>query len=546
VKGEPLRRKKNPSVTELLIKRIRQTEGIEDAVALAEALRQWDPKAAVPLLKELTIRTQEEKLPHLVLRLTQARLDLADPRAFTEYLDWLPRLTPEMLVGFQRPADFMSLMGMSPENPDVVRTAALLFRKDASLWLPLVPRGKRSQDAPGSLGLLESPLLAVAPFRAVVLDELRDRRRGGTFSIPRERSCVETELLDGSTGSHHDSYHAEVPAGGMKGTFRICDFVAWQIALAFSSAPRCELYWPVEKRDDAVKACRAFLEQYGKQLRDRGEIEFPSSARPATAERVRKGLAIFSLEEEGAKTRVVPMKFPTVAVWKTLQDRPIQVERRDGKGGPFMPVREYRQEGQVWQAEEVFKDGAWQRYFGFAGVNRLARVPAADIEFLDRERSWMRAGKGFGARLELDTSTASLESGMVSSYPVKVPVRAAIRLRNSRGLDLKPLALGDAFRLRLHYSPGKVSAKGEFVSAADWAEEWAELPARPDATWPAGTVGSLGPAEEATPATVDLRRFFDLSRPGFYRIILTVPGKDPIAWEEVSQVPFAIFREPSR
>ena len=41
---------------------------------------------------------------------------------------------------------------------------------------------------------------------------------------------------------------------------------------------------------------------------------------------------------------------------------------------------EHDQDGLVWQAEEVWKDGKWVRYYGFVGRHVVAKVPAAEVE----------------------------------------------------------------------------------------------------------------------------------------------------------------------
>ena len=38
------------------------------------------------------------------------------------------------------------------------------------------------------------------------------------------------------------------------------------------------------------------------------------------------------------------------------------------------------QDGVVWQAEEVWQDGKWVRYYGFIGRYVVAKVPAAEVE----------------------------------------------------------------------------------------------------------------------------------------------------------------------
>ena len=79
--------------------------------------------------------------------------------------------------------------------------------------------------------------------------------------------------------------------------------------------------------------------------------------------------------------------FPQMARWKTLDKFPIRY--RGQKEGPT----EYDRAGYIWQAEEVLIDGKWQRYYGFVGNHTIAKVPAEEVEFLqkygdDRNLRW--------------------------------------------------------------------------------------------------------------------------------------------------------------
>ena len=91
-----------------------------------------------------------------------------------------------------------------------------------------------------------------------------------------------------------------------------------------------------------------------------GRMTFPPLDHPATAEDVKKGLAIFTLESEG-KTRLVKLASrPMKARWTTLKETPFSVQRVDPKTKKVETVIAYDQDGLIWQAEEVLKDGKWE------------------------------------------------------------------------------------------------------------------------------------------------------------------------------------------
>src|SRR5262249_15943744 len=127
-----------------------------------------------------------------------------------------------------------------------------------------------------------------------------------------------------------------------------------------------------------------FLEKYGERLgHEYRQMTFPTRRRPATEEEVRTGQAVFALKGE---VRALPWKLPIEANWITLRDESyFEKEQKDGKS---LTRRTYRNRGRVWQAEEVFEDGKWRRYFGFVGSHRIARVPAEEIEFPPPSESW--------------------------------------------------------------------------------------------------------------------------------------------------------------
>lgn len=543
LKAESLRKKTEPSLTDLLCKRARQAEDLDAAMSLARSLSRWDPKAARPVVKELTARARAARRIDLVPYLTKDRLDLSDPDALSEYLEWLPTVPPKELDRM-KPLEFFQPLLVDPDGQAVLRTASLLFGKETSPWLPLCPGGKGKQPEETYPDLLFRPLHVLAPFRTTYLRELEDLRPGGTFRIDGKRESVEAVLQDGSPVSGHRGYDTDVPHGGLKGPFRRCDFLAWRLSAHHDSAPRFELYWPEKKRDEALWASRQFLKQYGHRLHPEGEISFSWLARPATPEQVKKGLAIFSLAQEGSQTRVVTIKLPARAVWTTLKDRPVMEDRFDKKLGRFVPALSYSRQGVVWQAEEVFVDGKWQRYYGFAGVNRLARAPAGDIEFPDTDRRCTRAGSGFEGRLDLETAAADPLSDDVPFFVSGTPLAVTLKVRNRTGFDRMPPPLGDLFRLRLHFTRATISPRGMLVPAAGRPEDCKETPARPGARWPAAGKHALVPAEETTAAVVDLSDWFDVSRPGFYRVELVHSGKAPSS-KETAEVNFAIIA-PSR
>src|SRR5262249_23601734 len=136
------------------------------------------------------------------------------------------------------------------------------------------------------------------------------------------------------------------------------------------------------------------LGQYGERLRPSRELAavnswlighptamtFPPLGRPATAQDVRRGEAIFTLEGEGRARQVGLPAGPMKARWTALKKYPYESQwvAEDGTRGSSTG---YYQDGFVWQAEEAFKEGKWRRYYGFVGPGSPAKVPAEETEF---------------------------------------------------------------------------------------------------------------------------------------------------------------------
>jgi hypothetical protein len=530
---DQFRGKRQPSITELLCKRLEQSRTLYSIIGLAGWLAEWDPGAALPVLAKLKDRIRWMKdWESEYRRIISIRIGLGDKRALDEYADWL-RNAPRSVMEQDFFGDTFRLMWENPDHPGMVTAARALFGENGS-WLPLWPPGDKGRS--GFLrfeSLLETPLLRVDPFRKAVQSALAEKSRAG-FAKADGTGAMEFDWGDGSGSSYPAPVDAGLPMEKLKGDFRVCDYVAWLIARSVETAPRCELYWPEARRQAAVDACVAFLERYGRQLNDtRGSIAFPHRDAPADAEHVRQGKAIFSLAADGTARVVRLPAFPLEARWTTLKE--FFVKNYDFKRSTS--VRSSRtyflQQGNVWQAEEVLKDGKWQRYYGFAGSHCVARVPAEEIEFPApregfmqgvgwvKEHGWIEIPGGMDARLLVPSLPVEPDWDGAPRFAADTPLRLSLAVRNRSGLDRRvpwPLA---GMRLRLWHSPEVVSRKGALEPFAQRETDWAEMPAK-SAPRPNGAAGqSLGPAAESTVATVDLLDMFDFREPGFYRLRLT-------------------------
>jgi hypothetical protein len=529
LKGEPLRGKKKPSVTELMVKRIGQVKDGGEAARLAMKLLEWDAPATKPLLAGVTTRCRESQSWYRYQELIFERALAGDTGGLDDYVKWVRSVTPE-IIGHREAWVYFQLMWNYPNHPGMAEAAEWLFTNNSSPWVPLLRVDKEGRGVCEWGQFLGSPLLAFSGFRKAVLARLLDKSGKGT--VHAERDGLSYDLSGIPSSSEGRTYpDPEVPKEGIRGTFRICDFVAWKIGEEIPGAPRCELYWLQERRDAAVAACAEFLRHYGPHVAGHDDLNLPRLNRLATKEQVRKGDAIFSLEDEG-KVRVVKLpELPMYAHWVTLKDLPYEKHTVDPKTGKERQTLAYQQDGKVYQAEEVFKEGKWQRYFGFVGAHRVARVPAAEIEFPPPESGgwtepleWLRLGDGFDCRLEPTRPKDEVDEDFVPRWPAGSAPVCGLELWNRSGVEREMPDLATGVRPRLYYSPETVSRQGMLVPAAARANAWEELKPLAGATLKMVPHKRLATAERVLACRIDVASWFPVQRGGFYRLVLTSRG----------------------
>jgi len=506
--GERLRAKVNPSVSDLIIRRFeelvqRKPNGDFDLPQLGKmllALADWDGKAHLADLARLSLeydaRFVHETGVHssdINSRLVQKRLQLGDASALADFLVYIRDLPPDDLKScyqtYQKAPDF-SILWHYPDDPGAQQAAEKLFGgKDA----PLVPIPDR---------LVASPLIGLPAFRRELLRGLADSSPAGTVTV-EEGGSIQYAY---NAGDFHlstsvDSGEKDKPMPGVI-TFRLCDEYAHVLA-NIAGFPACQLYWPQAKRDAAVAACRTLIAQYGDALRGRptdpyidpmftlpeGEVakfRLAPLDHPATPEDVMAGRAIFSLPG-------------TVRVWKM----------------PSYPL------GAAWQAEEVLVDGQWRRYYGVIEDGRAVKVAAADMEFPNLLISAAAITPHLYAVLnapeEIDRREFNMEFARRNIIAAGAPVPVSIDIANHNGED-QEIPPGLVVTLALTHSAKVPPVISRYVDPPFDFGAFQEVPLRAGVS----IATASGPAVEAgqtrTLLKGDLRDYFDLSRPGTYRL----------------------------
>jgi hypothetical protein len=563
--GEPLRGKREPSVTDLMIRRAEELaeresshEDLLAACAITTTLSRWDPPASLPVVNKMMDRAIEQfailskssstqrPLVQIIVRFTLIRTQAGDREALDDYAAWIRTTTPES-VGEDARLEAFEPMWIERDHPSIAEASRALFADPKSPWLPL-SKGTRQVVSIGRDSLETSPLIRVPAFREAVLAWLSDKTPAGTVirnkAQPEQLSYKVPGGGSGGFGSQNMADLEKMPFDEER-PVRACDWLALRLA-SLDGSPRFEMSWPEPKRDEAIAALAAFLRRYGDRyeaatsdVRNPFEpnvrLAFPRLDRPATPADVEAGRAIFSLEGVGGEVRVVPLpELPLFAAWMTLEDSPL-VSRQYSPNGEVKIIHSFDRSGHVWQAEEVRVGDRWQRFFGFVSSGRVDKAPAEEVEFPLTRFS----PDSPGSRVDVQLSFVDPTQFVPFTFPVGKPSLVAVGLRNRTGLDQavptefvrpgpdgKP-ALREGVTLKLtrtDVQPEELLARSKKPQPAE------ELQPTRDARFtPGDATRPLGPAQSFEAFRLDLRDWFDLSRPGQYRLEVVLNPDSGIA-----------------
>lgn len=266
MRGEPLRLKTNPSVSELLAKRTMEIAAQHDAnnefnlhhaCGLGQAFAEWDPEAAVPTSRKLIASCAERMgnaqdptawnvccLGEVVGKLTMARVRGGDGQALKDYANWLTTLSPDRLGTYIEAS--LEPMVRYHSNAAIVALTKNLFGSASSPWSSL------PWKTTGSFNAVESELTKVPAFRQFIARELKKKDVIGFWQwrAPQTLDYEITNISRGGRGIRLPS--SGLPADGTKIEMRRCDWVAVSFDQKKSS-PTFNPFSSVEKRDALIK-----------------------------------------------------------------------------------------------------------------------------------------------------------------------------------------------------------------------------------------------------------------------------------------------------
>jgi hypothetical protein len=292
LRGEALRQKTEPTVSQLLIRRMNEViERKEDqeltsltaATEFAAALATWDGANHLDELRQLNNRLQKmfaDGLPlnrranliGFIVSLYLKRHEIGDRAALSSYAEWLRSVKPEDAGEYGTPSLF-ALATQETADPSITRAIEVMFADPASPWFPLIQRDKPQSFHAAKL--METPLLNVRAFRDQLLKGLSDKSVIGTLrpnaASPNEKLDLTPENTYGlllARGSNIGVTVIKVAADDRnvarplrETSFRVCDVIAWELS-GVEGAPDFEVYWTELSRDVAVEAYVNFLRQH--------------------------------------------------------------------------------------------------------------------------------------------------------------------------------------------------------------------------------------------------------------------------------------------
>lgn len=285
--GESLRTNANPSVTELFINRIEDTlqrgknsaddaSAVNNACNLAFCLAKWDATAASKKFQTLCALSFSKLDPvntsslcsHMDLAgqlsvMVQFRARHGDTNALQDYARWLKVIDPKSF--FLQIDALLQPLVKFPDDPTWTEVWKCLFDDGQSAWFNYLC--KQSTPDPTSYSspsynvgeYFGTALINKIPFRKFVLRLLHDKSACGKIVGDATHGYWLDQRL--STMRRY-GYTVQAPETGLEingKEFRNCDFYAWLLSYRINGAPAFELYWPEDKRNEAILAIEKML-----------------------------------------------------------------------------------------------------------------------------------------------------------------------------------------------------------------------------------------------------------------------------------------------
>jgi hypothetical protein len=295
LRGESLRGRTNPSVTQLMLERYAQRQhqenypfGALDPINYITTIARWDSAAAVPAMQELmhsylplwtnaepregsgewhAMQWGRPPAAKGILLLTTERTLGGDTNALVEYAAWLKSVKTSHYERWQQDSvckhDPFEPMMRFPTNATITNLVEFTFND------PRSPFSSQSDLSNGIKSLVVkycgTELSTVPAFQSRLLEALQDRSPAGPTALLYTNNWVSINAPNSNSGFVISPPDEAKSVRGQPMKFRICDYVAHELS-RWDGMPKAELYWTEAARDAAVLACRNKLAAEGSHL----------------------------------------------------------------------------------------------------------------------------------------------------------------------------------------------------------------------------------------------------------------------------------------
>jgi len=277
LRGESLRGKSSPSVTDLLTRRALDivptnaaAYNLPTACELCLRLADWDIHTAGPVATTLVERCRMvmeysdsrprysgsgQQIGLLIARLTTVRARAGEAHAFDDYASWLKTTTPDQLQ-YSISEALAPLLSHST-NAAVREAAESMFGSTNSPW------GTLPWKNTGSFNPLETDLIRIPAFRRLLARELDIKTVRGSFQW-MEPGTIQHHITNLTGGNMVGSRtfrlpERERPPKNTRIELRWCDWIAFTLAEK-NQIPPFNPFLEVERRDELLRKARALME----------------------------------------------------------------------------------------------------------------------------------------------------------------------------------------------------------------------------------------------------------------------------------------------
>ncbi|MGZ4963988.1 MAG: hypothetical protein ACXWC8_15630 [Limisphaerales bacterium] len=271
MRGEPLRKKQNPSVTSLMAKRgmivaqeatqLDQSTGVDAirrGVDFLSTLNEWaGPEPAAPAAQILMqhainlwsdrnsfIMSSGHDLARYIPAMADICINARATNALANYVQWLKTAEPAKMETYAMNA--FGVFTNHLQDSNATATCDWLFNDSTSPWNHLPWQYVHFENP------IESNLIVLPAFRQLLLRELANTQPAGSMKFWAQHDVIELKTTFGG-GSRGPSLFQPKPKDQTTVNVRHCDYVAWSL----SNAKRIPPFNPFESEPDRETAIAA-------------------------------------------------------------------------------------------------------------------------------------------------------------------------------------------------------------------------------------------------------------------------------------------------